>query len=133
MNISTALKDGKLRDKIFTNLMLLFCIEIFLGIEFFEWRTSLNERVLCFGAAGVFMVTAIILLALGLGNKNKSLTKYGFEILVLSICAFLGHFAMAVWVAPIKIGWLSIYTLIPFIGFFVYYIIKIYRLLKNVR
>ena len=119
------------RDLIIINLVLLGIFEFFLGLVYFEWYQSINIKMNCIISAGIITIVAIILFALGIGNKNKRQITYGAETLVLAVFTLLAYYILTVIEAPLMIGSISIYTVIPFVLFFVYYIAKIVVIAKK--
>ena len=68
---------------------------------------------------------------IGIGNKNKRQVTYGAETLVLAVFTLLAYYILTAIEAPFMIGSISIYTVIPFVLFFVYYIAKIVVIAKK--
>lgn len=131
MGNNTMVDNKKVKDLIIINIVLLCIFEFFLGLVYFEWSQSINIKMNCLISAGVITVVAIILLALGIGNKSKDYISYGLETLVLAGFTMFAYYSLTVIQAPLMIGRLSIYTVIPFVLFFVYYIIKMIVIAKN--
>ena len=119
------------RDLIIINLVLLGIFEFFLGLVYFEWYQSINIKMNCIVSSGIITIIAIILFALGIGNKNKRQIVYGGETLVLAAFTLLAYYILTTIQSPFMIGNISIYTVIPFVLFFVYYIVKIVVISKK--
>ncbi len=131
MENNTTIDNKKFKDLVIINLVMLFIFEFFLGLVYFEWSQSINIKMNCLIATGIITVIAIVLLALGFGNKSKEFISYGIESIVLAGFTMFAYYSLTSIQAPIMIGSLSIYTVIPFALFFIYYIIKLIVIARN--
>lgn len=123
--------NKKVRDAIIVNLVLLCVFEFFLGLVFFQWNQSINIKMNCLIGGGIITLISVILLALGIGNKSKAYISYGIETLVLAGFTIFAYYALTTLQAPFDIFNISIYTIIPFVVFFVYYIAKMMHIYKK--
>lgn len=118
------LSVSKRNEMIVTNLVILVIIELFLGFVFFEWNQSLNIKMNCYISGGIISIVSIILLALGIGNKNKFILAYGIELLILAVITFLAYYILTSIIPIFVIGSVSLYVILPFGLFGLYYILK---------
>ncbi|MDD4067101.1 MAG: hypothetical protein PHH22_03925 [Clostridia bacterium] len=118
------LSISKRNEMIVTNIVILVIIELFLGFVFFEWNQSLNIKMNCYISGGIISIVSIILLALGIGNKNKFILAYGIELLILAVITFLAYYILTSIIPIFVIGSVSLYVILPFVLFGLYYILK---------
>ena len=118
------LSVSKRNEMIVTNIVILVIIELFLGFVFFEWNQSLNIKMNCYISGGIISIVSIILLALGIGNKNKFILAYGIELLILAVITFLAYYILTLIIPIFVIGSVSLYVILPFVLFGLYYILK---------
>lgn len=119
-----SLSINKRNEMLVTNIIILVIIELFLGFVFFEWNQSLNIKMNCYISGGIISIVSIILLALGIGNKNKFILAYGIELLILAVITFLAYYILTSIIPIFVIGSVSLYVILPFVLFALYYILK---------
>lgn len=132
MKLTDAFKDRRFREEIITNIILFVVYEFMLYIVFFELPLDyLSFKLKSFIIGGIAAIIGIVLLALGIGNKNNKLKVHSFEAIFFAISSFLANYILAKAPQTIMIKSKTIYLFIPFVVFFIYYIVKELLIIKN--
>lgn len=132
MKLTNAFKEKKFREEIILNIILFLVYEFMLYILFFELPLDfLRFKLKSFILGGIVAIIGIVLLALGIGNKNNKLKVYSLEAIVFAIISFLAYYILAKAPQTIMIKSKTIYLFIPFVIYLLYFVVKNIVIIKN--
>ena len=71
VKLTNAFKDRRFREEVIINIILFLVYEFMLYILFFELSPDLRFKLKSYILGGIVAIIGIVLLALGIGNKNN--------------------------------------------------------------
>lgn len=132
VKLTNAFKDRRFREEIITNIILFLVYEFMLYILFFELPLDfLRFKLKSYILGGIVAIIGIVLLALGIGNKNNKMKAYSIEAIVFSVVSFLAYYILTKAPQTLMIKSKTIYLFIPFVMYLVYFVVKSIIIIKN--